>query len=1028
LRVSRLPVVLLALAVSGAACQQALSIDEARKVTATFEHTPLAPSATTEIDAIEIGGLLHGQNVEDPAALQRRLAMIKAKPPNTTDHNELARFFLDRGRTAFYEGFGRQALNDLNRALAEDAAGSKRERFAIIEFLSHAEMDAGSYGRGIEYLKQGAAEVPLDDGRRIHFNARLAQHYADIGDVTAAEAALAIARETERRSIRWTQVVAEYRAGWAASVAEAEGKLAETRGEYQKSETAFRTALSALEGEPSRARSTWPLDVHGRIARVLLRQGRLLEAESEARAGLNGYLRLRGSQIPGPLLGVLAEVLLEQGRYVEAERVQRTRLGRISSVVVVAQARVLLGSILIAQSKWHEALAEFERIARALADDPKTYDTKFAGNVDRAIAFLKVGHAARALAILDLALERSRQTVGDDHRRTAEIHGLRAMTLVELGDRTAAASEFAQAARILLAPSFEAPDDLTVRPLREQRVALVLDAYIRFLADLQANPIPGIGLDATAVGFRVAEIVRGRYVQRALDESAARAVDQVPDLGSIVRDVQDAARRTTALAGALARMLSEPGHRQNAQSIASLRAEIETLRSARVRLTDEIKKRFPAYAELASPAPTTLEHVRVALRSGEALIAIYVAEDRTFVWAVSKGAVRFSSVPLGTAALEETVGTLRASLASGARVLGDIPAFDVDVAHGLYKALLQPVADVWGPAQRLVIVPHGALAQLPFSLLVTRPSVLAPPRAPLFANYRDVPWLVRTHAVTNVPSAGALVTLRRLPEPVAARRPFVGFGDPYFSVAQARQASAELRAHTVAAVAADPSLHVRDLLVSAGERLEALPRLPDTRDEIRSIGAALQADEGDLFLGERANEQVVKTLNLARYRVIAFATHGLVPGDIEGLTQPALALSAPDVAHVGGDGLLTMDEILGLRLDADWVVLSACNTAGGAGRGAEAISGLGRAFFYAGARALLVSSWAVESSSARALTTEVFQGQQRDPTLGRAGALRRAMLSLIDHGGFSDPSGRVVFSYAHPVFWAPFVLVGDGGE
>jgi CHAT domain-containing protein len=122
---------------------------------------------------------------------------------------------------------------------------------------------------------------------------------------------------------------------------------------------------------------------------------------------------------------------------------------------------------------------------------------------------------------------------------------------------------------------------------------------------------------------------------------------------------------------------------------------------------------------------------------------------------------------------------------------------------------------------------------------------------------------------------------------------------------------------------------------------------------------------------------------------------------------------------------LTMGEILGLRLDADWVVLSACNTAGGHGAGTEALSGLGRAFFYAGARSLLVSNWPVETTSARALTTRLFaQGADTN----RAEALQAAMTWMIDEAEFADgESGTRIFSYAHPIFWAPFTLVGDDG-
>jgi CHAT domain-containing protein len=226
----------------------------------------------------------------------------------------------------------------------------------------------------------------------------------------------------------------------------------------------------------------------------------------------------------------------------------------------------------------------------------------------------------------------------------------------------------------------------------------------------------------------------------------------------------------------------------------------------------------------------------------------------------------------------------------------------------------------------------------------------------------------------------------------------------------------------------------RQVFVSPGaevdtSRLAMLPRLPDTGEEIRGIARAIGADlERDVFIGVPANEQTVRRLDLRRYRVVAFATHGLAPGDLDGLTQPALALTAPEVANVEGDGLLTMEEILALRLDADWVVLSACNTTSGTGPAAEAISGLGRAFFYAGARALLVTYWPVETTSARALTTDLFRRQATQPGLGRAKALQQTMTALIDAGGFIDPrTGTAVFSYAHPIFWAPFALIGDGG-
>ena len=210
-------------------------------------------------------------------------------------------------------------------------------------------------------------------------------------------------------------------------------------------------------------------------------------------------------------------------------------------------------------------------------------------------------------------------------------------------------------------------------------------------------------------------------------------------------------------------------------------------------------------------------------------------------------------------------------------------------------------------------------------------------------------------------------------------------------------------------------------------QLAQLPRLPDTALELKSVALALQADPAKVLnLGKYANEQNVKSTDLSKFKVIAFATHGLVPGELDGLTQPALALSAPAVADSDGDGLLTMEEILALKLDADWVVLSACNTGAGVVAGAEAASGLGRAFFYAGTRALLVTNWSVHSQSARELMTDLFKRQADDPKLDAGEALRQAMMALLDGPGYLNSDGKTEFAYAHPLFWAPYTIVGDG--
>src|SRR5262249_49591660 len=149
---------------------------------------------------------------------------------------------------------------------------------------------------------------------------------------------------------------------------------------------------------------------------------------------------------------------------------------------------------------------------------------------------------------------------------------------------------------------------------------------------------------------------------------------------------------------------------------------------------------------------------------------------------------------------------------------------------------------------------------------------------------------------------------------------------------------------------------------------------------------------------------------------------GLLAGETAELASmhagPALVFSPPDTATEEDDGLLTASEVAGLKLDADWVVMSACNTASGAGPGAEALSGLAKAFFYAGARALLVSHWPVNSYAATMLTSRTFAEMRKDRTIGRSEAFRRAMLALIND--------KDRLWAAHPSVWAPFVVVGEG--
>lgn len=252
------------------------------------------------------------------------------------------------------------------------------------------------------------------------------------------------------------------------------------------------------------------------------------------------------------------------------------------------------------------------------------------------------------------------------------------------------------------------------------------------------------------------------------------------------------------------------------------------------------------------------------------------------------------------------------------------------------------------------------------------------------AGYRTAQWLLKTHAVTVLPSVASLAGLRSTAMEITATKSLVGFADPAFT--QRKPAPpGRGRKRASRSLAETPYTEFwHGAQVDRDKLAAALPPLPDSADELR-LQKTLEPTRGTCSSGSRATESAVKTIELSQYRIIYFATHGLVAGDVEGVAEPALVLSLPSVPSDRDD------EVAQLSLNADWVVLSACNTIAGDKPGAEALFGLARSFFYAAARAPLVTHWAVETSAATRLTTSTFRLLRQNPSLGRSEALREAM-------------------------------------
>ena len=564
--------------------------------------------------------------------------------------------------------------------------------------------------------------------------------------------------------------------------------------------------------------------------------------------------------------------------------------------------------------------------------------------------------------------------------------------------------------------------------LLSARLNWFLDGYIALLAEMHQKGARLDGIDASNEAFRIADEARGSKVQKALSAAIIRANSSDPESAAVMRRAQDL-EHAVRVASELVTMLQSPVNSpENAPSLASAQAELVRLRQEHEKAQAELRLKMPNYTELMEAKAPTIADAQKLLRPDEALISLYTTQDKTLVWAVrAKGQPAFQVVDLPHASIVETVARLRKSLDPIDADINKLPSFDYDTAYELYRKLLAPVEPGWKGARELVIVSHGALSELPLSVLVTASfKPVKRSQSPLpFAEHAEAPWLLKQAAISYLPSLGALSSLRTAVTQPAVKS-FIGFGDPLFKENQAagdRSTAIASRGIVRRNATATRALGKPAQAVGRSSNLELLEPLPDTSEEVLDIAKILRADVGnDVHLGGRASEQLVKRSDLSEYRVVMFATHGLVAGELPDLSQPALALSNPTLINEkGDDGLLTLAEILDLKLRADWVVLSACNTASADGQASEAVSGLGRAFFYAGAKALMVSHWPVETVSAKLLTTELFKRQSADAKLSRARAMREASLAVMQQSSGNS------YSYAHPMFWAPFVVVGDGG-
>jgi CHAT domain-containing protein len=527
-----------------------------------------------------------------------------------------------------------------------------------------------------------------------------------------------------------------------------------------------------------------------------------------------------------------------------------------------------------------------------------------------------------------------------------------------------------------------------------------LSPYFDALFD-RARAVPSERAALDAEFFVAAQLVQSAIAAEDISRTIARFAESDDQVGQLLGELQrteyerlEVQRRYQ---GELARVL-EPGH---AERLDVQLGELERIDLKLEDLSRQVQAISPRYRQLVGIADLDVARVSAALNPGEGLLQVLVGPEHSYVAFVDSAGIVAYTAQVSVADLVEDIGALRADILSrGVSVVSasPVPSDVTETMHELYLALLGPVSDRLQGVSHLLFVPTGPLLSLPPGLLVTG----RPDSQNGVTSRQQVDWLARKTSISVVPSVQSLVYLRTLASRPSAPRSLAGFGG--FE-------------NRCTPLMEETALSLRFCQVP-GDLRYCLLELPGTGREVQEVAGSIAPGDSTLLLGPNFSEARIKALPLDEYRVIYFASHAILPDEIECLSKPSIATTAPRDEQGREDGFLTSDEILELELNADLVVLSACNTGAPDRAGGESLSGLARAFFFAGARSLLVSHWSVDDAATADLMAEVFGSLARGEAATLAEALRHAQQRMI-----LDQSNE---AWSDPYFWGAFTLVGDG--
>jgi CHAT domain-containing protein/Tfp pilus assembly protein PilF len=886
-------------------------------------------------------------------------------------------------------GAYRLRLDSLRPATPADRTrvAAERRHDEALQILAQGSAEAKQ--KAIVVLKESAtlwAEIHDENGRGMVLK-DLADIYQDLGELKRSIEILAEALELFRLLGN-----AHLEAAMENNLAWSYGRL----GEGQKTLEHLERALALDRRLSKRADEAAVLGSIGWAYRNLGMGERALDFLTQS-LQMNRDLGNRDSQ--ATILNNIGLVYDDRGDYQKAVDAFKESLALCEGRAGCAAEAPALGNLGFAYSHLEDREKALDYYGQALRLCRKVGERYGEGYVltNMAAVYNDSGDPARALSLLAEALP-IRRAVGD---LEGEALTLRQMSRAKRilgklsearGDLEASLADYEILRNRGANPAQRASFFTLVRAAFETSVDLLMEMHARE---------PEKGFDRLA--FETSERARARSLLELLFEAKENLRG---DVDPSLLDREDALRR--ALRDAVETQMTTLAGKHSETEIAAAAKAVESTQADLERAEAEIRTKSPRYSDLTGANPRSVAEIQRQLDSDTVLLEYSLGKERSFVWAVTPTSLssfelpRRETIEAAARAYYESVSAGRAARSAKAGK-GRVRPAPADSRASLAGMLLGPVSRELA-RKRIVVVAEGALLYVPFAAL---------PDPSASEEGRVVP-LVAEHEILSLPSASVLELLRR--ESAGRLRPdatLAVLADPVFDERDERVQGGEKK--RVSRSAGRP----RDdaLTRSAGEAgvRDAdgrLPRLLYSRREAESILALAPERSRMKALDFNASLATATGPDLARYRIVHFATHGLLNSAHPELS--GLVLSLVDRKGRPQPGFLTAAQIYGLTLPADLVVLSGCRTALGKEIRGEGLIGLTRGFMYAGARGVLASLWSVHDAATAELMKRFYAGMLGGEHLTPAAALARAQREMAASALWKDPT-----------YWAGFVLQGD---